>query len=146
MRLLTFDGRILKTLEKELMLEANSSAVKGVWFEPNLPDFDAKKNVLQVEFISKDDTVMGLHYFVNPKNLALPNAQLTMTLKGNSLLLRSDVLVKDLYLDTEDGRYTFSDNYFDLLPGEEKWVAVKTDAYDKIEVQKIRFTNLNKKL
>jgi hypothetical protein len=69
-----------------------------------------------------------------------------MTLKGNSLLLRSDVLVKDLYLDTEDGRYTFSDNYFDLLPGEEKWVAVKTDAYDKIEVQKIRFTNLNKKL
>jgi beta-mannosidase len=146
MRLLTFDGRILKTLEKELMLEANSSAVKGVWFEPNLPNFDAKKNVLQVEFISKDDTVMGIYYFVNPKNLALPNAQLTMTLKGNSLLLRSDVLVKDLYLDTEDGRYTFSDNYFDLLPGEEKWVAVKTDAYDKIEVQKIRFTNLNKKL
>ena len=145
MRVLSFDGRILKTMEKEIILEANSSAVKGVWFEPNLTHFDTRKCVLQAEFISKVDTVKGLYYFVRPKDLALPNAQITMVLKGNSILLRSDVLVKDVCLDTEEGLYEFGDNYFDLLPGEEKWVVVKTVAPNKIDVKKILVRSLNKK-
>jgi len=59
-------------------------------------------------------------YFRPVKELALPRARITTTVKegrGRFVIgLSSPVLVKNLYLSLDEVDGVFSDNYFDLLP------------------------------
>ncbi len=143
MQLLDFNGNLLKTIEKDIVLEANSSAIKGVWFDPNLKGFDKNKCLLFVDFSTVDGSIQGKFYFSKPKELILPKEQLSLTLIDNKILLYSDVLVKDLYLYSDE-EYEFSVNFFDLLPGEKKWVEVKLPANKKLDVNFIKTLSLNK--
>ncbi len=63
----------------------------------------------------------GLLYFVSPKELELPvpsiEKRVTEIPAGYNIHLSCKKLVKNLYLSTAVKGY-FSDNYFDLLPGE----------------------------
>jgi beta-mannosidase len=63
----------------------------------------------------------GLLYFVSPKELALPVPSIQKTVSetpaGYNIHLSGDKLVKNLFLSTTV-KGDFSDNYFDLLPGE----------------------------
>ena len=43
------------------------------------------------------------------------------------MTLRSEVFVRGLYLSVEGEMLHFSDNFFDLLPGEPRTVSVSTD-------------------
>lgn len=70
-----------------------------------------------------------LFYGVPPKKLDLPQAKITVKAQavndGYELTLHGDRLAKNVLLQTTaDGM--FSDNYFDLLPGERKTVIFKT--------------------
>ncbi|MCX6307054.1 MAG: glycoside hydrolase family 2 protein [Bacteroidetes bacterium] len=60
-------------------------------------------------------------YFVSPKDLELPvptiEKKVTATPTGYNIHLSCDKLVKNLYLSTSV-KGEFSDNYFDMLPGE----------------------------
>ncbi|MBN1951367.1 MAG: glycoside hydrolase family 2 protein [Bacteroidales bacterium] len=78
---------------------------------------------LDVEIVEGGSLLAKDHYFFVPaKDLALPEALVdfsTKAVNGKLLIeLKSDVLVKNLYLWTKDSGSRFSDNYFDLLPGE----------------------------
>ena len=75
--------------------------------------------------------------------MILPKEQLSLTLIDNKILLYSDVLVKDLYLYSDE-EYEFSVNFFDLLPGEKKWIEVKLPANKKLDVNFIKTLSLNK--
>ncbi len=65
-------------------------------------------------------------YFVPPKDLDLPvpsiDKKVTETPTGYNIRLTCDKLVKNVYLSTS-ARGEFSDNYFDMMPGE--WVEVQ---------------------
>lgn len=70
-----------------------------------------------------------LFYCVPPKKLNLPRANITVKTQvvkdGCQITLQCDRLAKNVLLQTSaDG--AFSDNYFDLLPGERKVVVFKT--------------------
>jgi beta-mannosidase len=70
-----------------------------------------------------------LYYFVAPKKLLLPPPRIALSVapaeKGYRLELESPVLVKSVYLSAgAPGR--FSDNYFDVLPGERRVVLFET--------------------
>lgn len=71
----------------------------------------------------------NLSYFSAPKDLKVQKPVITKLVavseQGYSITLTSDKLVKDLYLDTDE-KGMFSDNYFDLLPGEKVIVSFKT--------------------
>jgi beta-mannosidase len=56
------------------------------------------------------------------------------------ILLSTDRLAKHVYLSLEDGDAFFSDNFFDLLPGHDKWVRVESavDPADLSERLRIR--------
>jgi beta-mannosidase len=60
-------------------------------------------------------------YFTAPKNLKLENPEIVKKITpkgaGYSVSLTAKNLVKNLYLSIED-EGKFSDNYFDLMPGE----------------------------
>jgi beta-mannosidase len=66
-----------------------------------------------------------------PKYLDLPKPTVTHSITkaqdGYNITLSTDVLAKNVYLTAGGGDYFFSDNYFDILPGQEVTVHLKTD-------------------
>lgn len=84
-------------------------------------------------FVEKDvEHARYLHYFVRPKELKLNKSKEAIriskeTISENNLeiTLQSSELQKNVYLYTEDFATEFSDNYFDLLPGEMKKVKIE---------------------
>jgi len=89
------------------------------------------KNVLLLKMVFKSDSKIvadNIFYFSKPKDLELPKAQIKTEFiedKGNQYLkVSSDNLVKDLYLSFGEKEVIFSDNYFDLLPGESRMIKI----------------------
>ena len=61
------------------------------------------------------------HFICKAKNLKLKSCNIQITsLEGNKIKVRSDEFAKDVYLYCEKSDFSFSENYFDLSPGEEK--------------------------
>ncbi len=82
--------------------------------------------VLEVSFQTPSKRYSGLYYFVSPKNLNLPKVNMQLQLYGDSLIrLTSKTLAKDVYINSVLGELDISDNYFDLLPGEIKWIKIE---------------------
>ena len=73
----------------------------------------------------------SLLYFTRPARLDLPTPGLRIAVAahadGYRLEIRTERLAKDIFLSFEGSRGSFSDNFFDLMPGEKKVVLYKTD-------------------
>lgn len=89
-----------------------------------------------------------LFYFVKPKYLKLSDPELNIEVKEETgkyvIEVFSQSLVKNLFITIDEGNERFSDNYFDVLPGE-----TKTVYYPKTEnipdfASKIRSIHLQK--
>jgi len=91
-------------------------------------DFSIDQLVLSSELIKGNESLArNEFYFKEPKDLALEKPVIKLktsrTADGYSVELKSDRLVKSTYLFVPDGFFT--DNYFDLLPGETKRIELK---------------------
>ena len=82
------------------------------------------------KLINKDQ-----YFFNYPKDLDLPKAKIVSSLKKKDgeyvLTLKSNSLAKDLFIEIPVQGARFSDNFFDLLPGETKVVTIKSDKLKK---------------
>ena len=71
--------------------------------------------------------------FKEPKDLDLQKPDIRITAsrneEGYAIALTSDKFAKDVYLSFDSHPGFFTDNYFDLLPGETKSVEFKTKEY-----------------
>ena len=58
-----------------------------------------------------------------------PNLEYTMTKtdSGFDIEISTDKLAKNVYLQTQEDAGFFSDNYFDMLPGETRIISLKTE-------------------
>jgi len=130
MKVVTFDGKLLWSGQKEIIINANSSLV---YFEMPLKDIvmDAGKNnsLFTVELISNGKTISQNNlYFLPFKDLKLPLPGVIFTTKwtedGYKLLLKTTNLAKNIFLDIDATDCTFSDNYFDMLPGSEREITI----------------------
>ena len=69
-----------------------------------------------------------IHYFDVPKNLNLPETNINRSIKIEdgklTVLLSSKKLAKDVFVEIPIQGAKFSDNFFDLLPGERKIVTI----------------------
>jgi beta-mannosidase len=136
MKILDFSGKILWSKKIPVSVPANAS--KEI-FRINTNELVAKMDTTSIVFsvkLLKGDKLLAsnVQYFCEPKNLKLAKGEIkkviTETADGYSITLSSDKLVKDLCLSADlSGR--FSDNCFDLLPGEKVTVSFK--ATTKIE-------------
>ena len=61
---------------------------------------------------------------------------------GFSLSLKSDRFARAVFLKTKGIRDFFSDNYFDLLPGEERTLTVRTAKPLSVFKQELEITSL----
>lgn len=71
------------------------------------------------------DDVMPKKDSIVPKDLHLNKPTFKVTIKDNKVFISSDTYAKYVYLSSESGKAFFSDNYFDLRPGEIKEVIFK---------------------
>lgn len=81
-----------------------------------------------------DETV---YFFEKTKNLLLPETTISYTMKQTDgrceLTLRSPALAKDVFIEVPLQGARFSDNFFDLLPGERKTVVITSSQIKKGE-------------
>ncbi|RZK41977.1 MAG: glycoside hydrolase family 2 protein [Pedobacter sp.] len=66
---------------------------------------------------------------IRPKDLKLNNPKISLTRKGNKLILKSTTFAKYVFIDVPGYKGRLTDNYFDLEPGKEKVVSLVGEPY-----------------
>jgi beta-mannosidase len=134
--LIDFYGKIIYDTLFTQILKSNSSAPV---FTMNalklLSGNDERKVVLKMQLLNPQKSYRNLYYFVKTKDLILPQPKLKKKLKRYELILQSDVLVKDIYVDHgNDHSPDYDVEFFDLLPGEKKSVSWTERELAKIKI------------
>lgn len=87
--------------------------------------------VIYTEFETKDKTYTNIAYAAEQKDLNYQKANISWSAKkvegGYDVTLKSDVFARGVFMSLSGINNFFEDNYFDLLPGKEVTVNVKTD-------------------
>jgi beta-mannosidase len=127
LKITDFSGKELKKMSMPVYMEANTSKLL---FDKISKDFlagiDTAGTLCQVRFIQgKVGTASNIGFFAAFKNLNLPKVniekKITETPSGYTIELSSDKFAKSVYLSIDNEGF-FSDNYFDLLPGEKRMI------------------------
>lgn len=132
--LIDFSGRQLWTYSLKTFAEPNTSKTYYAVQLPVILENLKREEVMlsiKLETAKKEIVAQTLQYFAQPKdlNLTQPKISFFAQLKNGAieLKLKTDVLAKNVYLSFEsDTESFFSDNFFDLLPNEERTIRVKT--------------------
>ncbi|MFZ4582948.1 MAG: beta-mannosidase [Paludibacter sp.] len=121
MELYDFSGKLLKSHSIPANVVSNAPTKVFEAQTNTLTDnVEGTYGLLRLQSDGKE-IARKVHFFTQPKNLELskPDISSNVTLVGGlyTITLKSNMLVKDLYLNFEGIEGFFSDNYFDLLPG-----------------------------
>lgn len=150
LQLKDFSGNIIWERNNNVTVKEFSSSVYIGELKSNLLQ---GKNISEVVLSAKFELMEGGQYknnlyFVNPKDLSLPSMPgITFDIKkegkGLMIYLQTDKLAKNLFLYSDDDQ-DLSNNYFDLIPGEEEYVYCNTDLTPDEFMKKIKYLYLNK--
>ncbi len=134
-KLVNFYGLELYNAAKTIQIPPNTSTlIFKTELNKMLQQINPKSSLVTIE-LKKDNKILAnnLFYFNPPKDLMLPKTNIDWhykkTNKGYKISLLSEILAKNVYLNSHYDNIFFSDNYFDLLPGQIKTVEIYTD-YD----------------
>lgn len=122
-RLIDFNGRDIFVRQIPVEIEANASSILMSLKENDLlKNTDRTKCCLVVQLNQATKTLsQNILYFTEFKNLKLPRPLYDMDInevvKGYNIILKSPVLMKNVFIQTLTNECIFSDNNFDLLPG-----------------------------
>ncbi|WP_299115733.1 glycoside hydrolase family 2 protein [uncultured Winogradskyella sp.] len=120
-----FDNNILWKDSKEVSIASNSSQIK---YQIPLADISFPKDqiYLDTDFYNVEEHF----FFVKPKDLKLKQGDFkTQFVKmddGIKVIIWSDVYQKDVFLSTKYKGW-FHNNFFDLYPGQRKWIYFKSN-------------------
>lgn len=116
------DGRRVSSLMFDLNVPANSAGqYMALPLKTLLKSAKPQQAFARIRLINESgELAHTVHYFAPAKQMQLekPKLQITVNDEERMVLLQSETLVRGLFLFTESGNCRFSDNYFDLLPGE----------------------------
>ena len=120
MKIMTFEGQELWKESLPVDIPARSSAI---YVEKGIGGYDIGKTMLVASLATEGNIYdSGLHYFTQPKNLKLTDPGITVEVseKGDvfEITLASVSLARNVFLTAEGFMGQFSDNFFDILPGE----------------------------
>ena len=136
--LLDFEGNKLWGQQKDIeVAPLNSKSYLTVPLNTLLAGRDPKVVVLFTEVLVGGKRVSSNEHFFQPyKNLSLPRPQISIDVvpvrggfpSGFKVTLSADKFARAVYLSAPDYAGFFSDNYFDLIPGQKVEVQFRTDA------------------
>ncbi|MEO8147623.1 MAG: glycoside hydrolase family 2 protein [Bacteroidia bacterium] len=130
LRLINFTGKVLWNKDYKLKIKANESyalTIDSLFEELNE---DGRKNVALecILFDSKGVISQRNLFFEKTKQLDLPAVEFEKDVcqygKGYMLTLQSKTVAKNVCLTVVNGDADFSDNYFDMMPGEVRQVEI----------------------
>jgi beta-mannosidase len=140
LKMMDFDGHVIWETASLVEIPANSSRD---YFNENKYEFlyrkDTRNLLFSAELIENGQIISRNIFFFRPfKELNIPTPQIdytvTSTDSGFNIELKTGKLAKNVYLQIEDVEGFFSDNYFDMLPGEKVTISLKT----KISEEKLK--------
>jgi beta-mannosidase len=138
LRLIDLDGKEIWRHQQDVVAKANTAGVVwSSWKRDALRGADPSRVVLVAELF--DSMVPGatslsrnVFSFVKTRDLALPAPELQLAVEarptGAAVRVTAKRFARAVYLTTKDGAGSFSDNFFDLLPGESVTVDWKAPA------------------
>lgn len=130
--LIDFTGKVLNEASIDVTTKGNiSTKIYNEKISHILKGADRKSVVLKIELMYGDKVLAdNLHYFTKPKHLKLAkptiNTKVEKAAKGYIVTLKSNQLAKNIYLNTNDVKGWWSNNYFDLLPNRDVVVYFET--------------------
>ena len=145
MKVIDFNG---KTLDKEVVKAVEVPAnVSSCIFRKPLSEWvtpEHRKNCFLL-LVLKDKTgkkiAEEVYFFNKTKDLELPRTNVSMKVKQSDgkceVTLSSSKLAKDVFIQIPVQGARFSDNFFDLLPGENKKITITSPDIKKGEQQNI---------
>jgi beta-mannosidase len=147
----TTDGRILRSFTEPVKINPGSSTVvKSLTAKELLAAVAPETVFLHHRLMIRNEKIAEkLFYFVSPKDLQLekeiPQIQIQQTDKEVEIFLSSHSLIKNLMLSCNDVDGNFEDNFFDLIPGENRKVIFHpSDSFsaDELKFEMIMLNNL----
>ncbi len=131
-KVIDFEGNEIWKEVKDVVVPPNSSnTFFGVRTIPFLAKVLPTQQMMVVELLENDKIISNnILYFKPIKNIVLPYPEvkydITQVEGGYEIAISTNKLAKNLYLTIGDFDGFFSDNYFDLLPGQKQVVKLET--------------------
>ena len=126
-----FNGKIIFSKQEEVVIDSCKSKIYSSGDTKTLlSNHNPNEAFLNLKLEVNDEVISSnTYYFVKPKDLNLKSTEVNYSITYKEgryeVCLTSKDLVKNLYLEFDRMEGNFSDNFFDLLPGEEKTVHFK---------------------
>lgn len=143
-KVIDFDGKVLKYHKEKFNAASNSSNVIKSFYSSELVTEEQKHNTVIHAWISDSNnkTISTKEYFFYwPNKLNLPETNIKKSVKYSNgkytVTLSSKKLAKDVFLEIPILGTKFTDNFFTLLPGEKKIIEITSPllkASDKTEI------------
>lgn len=139
MTLMDFYGTELWQHDMELIMKGNASKI--VFTKPFggiMSKLDTNKVFMHIE-ITGDGKLLAENnlFFAKVKDMILPKSEIKYNIIHENgklgIKILSNVLSKNIFIDYADDKGNFSDNYFDILPGEVKtvWIDMSEEEFKK---------------
>jgi beta-mannosidase len=137
-----FNGKVIQKLDREMSIGPLASRS---YFDMALSDLlkgtDAKSSFVYCELVVNGKVVSSHDHFFAPfKEIRLPQPEVTYDVApatdGFRLTVKSQAFAKAVYFSAGDADGSFSDNYFDLIPG--KPVVIKYHARAPLSLKDFR--------
>lgn len=129
--LMDFDGKSHGKWTHSGKLSANTSML---FLKKRVDEFlskqDAATSFLRFTLKAKNGTSLAdeVFYFAYPKDQKLPEARIETSVKRRGeaieMTLKADKLARDIFIEVPVQGVRFSDNFFDLLPGQRKKITI----------------------
>ncbi len=132
-QLIDFNGKTIKQESKKVDLPANTSSCVWQQDSANVATSGQRKNCfLLLTLRDPKGNILNrqVYYFDHPKNLNLPETSIRKKIKYNDghyeITLSASQLAKDVFIEIPVQGASFSDNFFDLLPGETRKIIISS--------------------
>jgi beta-mannosidase len=141
-QLMNFDGETKLQAEEYYQINPNSAELLKSLDLTKYTHIDWNSSFLDIGFNGDVRVNEKNFYFVKPKdmNLSKPEIKISKEKNGDHYILNlvSNTLAKNVFVDSNaDGK--FSDNFFDLIPGEEKII----EFYPNEDIDEVSFTTFS---
>ena len=148
LRLMDFNGKTIKEKTIEGDIAANTSAVAAT---ERYADWASQPRttflLLSLDDAHKRPVARKVYYFSYAKDQDLPAANVRMRTQCGegrcTVTVSSPQLVRSLFIETPWQGARYSDNFFDLLPGETRRVVITNDDIHKGDTPQITLHSVN---
>ncbi len=126
---ITPEGESVFSESKNITLPANTSTlITTLDTSKLLPNKNMEEVVLVTTLMDQDQVISrNIHLFGRWKDISLPDQEVKYAFDGSVLTVTAPTLQQGVYLELEGIDADFRPNFFTLLPGESREIAIETE-------------------